>query len=401
MKFSASVGLLALIGIALQPAIASAAAGGGSCEAHVARWLDPNSGEVVPTSSLFDRLAKSRIVLLGESHTSAPHHRWQHYMLSALHARNPDMMVGFEMLPRRAQPVLDEWSAGKIDEEQLLERVDWSRVWGYDAAYYLPLFHFARLNRLPTLALNVDRELVSRVGENGWSAVAESEREGVSDPAPASRDYRRSLAQLYAFKQTMQGGEAEAEPDLDEVMEDDGFANFVDAQLTWDRAMAEALAAAHRRDPAALVVGIVGRGHLEYGYGIPHQLADMGIEQVDVLLPLDASENCEPLPMDLATAVFVVDVEAAEAPPRPRLGVIIESGDDGVQVRQVVDGSVAARSGIRDGDIITSAAGFVTRSTGDLIEIIQRQAPGTWLPLELRRDGKTLRLTAEFPQSFD
>ena len=33
----------------------------------------------------------------------------------------------------------------------------------------------------------------------------------------------------------------------------------------------------------------------------------------------------------------------------------------------------------------------------ELIEIIQRQAPGTWLPLELKRGGEKRRLVAKFP----
>jgi len=229
---------------------------------------------------------------------------------------------------------------------------------------------------------------------------------GLSDPAPASDGYRESLAQLYAYKQILADEANDTaehkEPDIDEIKASDAFINFVDAQLTWDRAMAEALAAAHRRDPKAVVVGIVGRGHLEYGYGIPHQLADMGIEDVDVLLPLNTDDTCDPLPLDLASAVFVVDAAAEEsAPARPRLGIIIEGGDDGVQVVQVVDASVAAATGIRAGDVIQNAAGFDTRSTSDLIEVIQRQAPGTWLPLKLQRGDKVIELLAKFPQSFD
>lgn len=166
--------------------------------------------------------------------------------------------------------------------------------------------------------------------------------------------------------------------------------------------MAEALAAAHRRDPSAMVVGIVGRGHLEYGYGIPHQLADMGIEDVDVLLPLDSDNDCDPLPIDLASAVFVVDAEnEQQVPARPRLGILIEDGDTGVRVMQVVDDSVAAATGIRKGDVIQAAAGFDTATTADLIEVIQRQAPGTWLPLKLLRDDKTIEMIAKFPQSFE
>jgi uncharacterized iron-regulated protein len=378
----------------------------GSCDSHVAQWLDPVSGESIVSEQLFERLADSRIVLLGEAHTSAAHHQWQLYMLAALHSRNPDMMVGFEMLPRRAQPVLDAWSAGEISQQAFLEQSEWQKVWGYDADLYMPLLQFTRQNRLPGLALNIDRELVSRVGQQGWHGIEESERMGLSDPAPASDAYRESLARLYAYKQTLSGetqNQADnKEPDLDEIKASEAFANFVDAQLTWDRAMAEALAAAHRRDPSAIVVGIIGRGHLEYGHGIPHQLADMGIEDVDVLLPLDSDDNCDPLPMDLASAVFVVEAEVeAPAPARPRLGIIIEGADEGVRVMQVVEDSVAAATGIREGDVIQAAAGFATSSTSDLIEVIQRQAPGTWLPLQLLRDGKEMDLLAKFPQSFE
>ena len=377
----------------------------GSCDHHVAQWLDPASGETLAGEQVFKRLERSRIVLLGEFHTSSAHHRWQHYMLSALHSRNTNMMVGLEMLPRSKQSVLDAWSTGKLTEEEFLERSEWQKVWGYDAGFYLPLLHFARLNRLPTIALNIDRELVSQVGEKGWQALTEEQRMGLSDPAPASDDYRNSLALLYTYKLSLDDeteDDKAGQPDLDEVLRSDGFSNFVEAQLTWDRAMAEALAAAHRRDPSAIVVGIIGRGHLEYGYGIPHQLADLGIEDVDVLLPIDSDDQCDPLPAELATAVFVVDAETGSAAsPRPLLGVMIEGGDDGLRVMQVVADSVAARSGILEGDVIQSAAGFKTVTNSALIEIIQRQAPGTWLPLQILRGEKSIELQARFPQSFE
>ena len=354
---------------------------------------------------VFDRLAGSRIVLLGEAHTTLAHHRWQLYMLSALHSRQANLIVGFEMLPRRVQASLDAWSAGELTEAEFLEQSEWQKVWGYDAGLYLPLLDFARLNRLPAIALNVDRELVSQVSQQGWQALDEAQRMGLSDPAPASDAYRDSLAQLYAYKQTFSDtseGEDGVEPDLAEILRSDAFSNFVDAQLTWDRAMAEALAAAYRRDPKAILVGIVGRGHLEHGYGIPHQLADMGIDDVEVLLPLDSTATCDPIPAGLASAVFVVDAEIeAPAPPKPRLGVIIEGSDAGVRVSQVVEGSVAAQCGLIEGDLIEAAAGFKTTSNASLIEIIQRQAPGTWLPLKVKRGDESLELLARFPQTFE
>jgi len=375
------------------------------CEHHVAQWLDPASSGVVQVEQVLDRLQNARIILLGEAHTSAAHHHWQQYMLAALHSRNANLIVGFEMLPRAAQVALDAWTEGKLTEQEFLDQSQWQQVWGYDADLYLPLLHFVRLNRLPAIALNIDRELVSQVGQQGWQALGEEQRMGLSDPAPASDAYRDSLLQLYAYKQSLAGtdeGDATVEPDREEISRSDEFSNFVEAQLTWDRAMAEALAAAYRRDPKAIVVGLVGRGHLEYGYGVPHQLSDMGIEDVDVLLPLDSTTNCDPLPADLASAVFVVDAESeTPLPPKPRLGIIIEGSDAGVRIMQVIEGSVAAQSGMLEGDVIEAAAGFKTTTNASLVEIIQRQAPGTWLPLKVKRGDEFLELLAKFPQSFE
>ena len=145
MSYSARICLLSLFLILPRLGLAQGEASGGSCDHHVAQWLDPASGEVLDNRKVFERLSGTRIVLLGETHTAAAHHRWQHYMLAALHSRNDNMMVGFEMLPRRAQPVLDAWRTGRLSEQEFLEQSEWRKVWGYDADLYLPLLQFCYL----------------------------------------------------------------------------------------------------------------------------------------------------------------------------------------------------------------------------------------------------------------
>lgn len=398
-RIAAAACLLALATACAAPRSDADADAAGSCDARVGQWLDPATGDTLGSEQLFSRLSQPGIVLLGESHTTAADHRWQHYTLAALHSRNADLVVSFEMFPRAVQPVLDAWSAGELREDEFLAQSNWQEVWGYDAGYYLPLLHFVRQHRLPAVAMNVDRGLVRRVGQEGWQALPADEREGLSDPAPASEAYREYLAGIYAYKQTIGGDEAD---DTDTILASEEFGRFVEAQLTWDRGMAEALAAAHRRQPGAVVVGIVGRGHLEQGFGIPHQLADLGIEPVDSLLPIDAGADCADLPADIASAIYVVDSSGeARLRPHARLGVMIEDGDGGVRVTEVIDDSVAQASGVEPGDLILSAAGFDTEDTGDLIEIVQRQAPGTWLPLKIKRGDDEVEITARFPQSFE
>lgn len=408
------MGAAAALAFALLTTVACAGAGGDAdsdadqsdCVA-AGMWLKPATAAPVAADRLMAEMVRRPIILLGESHTNAEHHRWQLHTLAALHGRRPDMVVGFESFPRHVQPVLDQWVNGELDAGAFLKAVEWRKVWGYDADLYLPLFHFARQNRVPMVALNVDRALVSRVSHEGWSVIPADERAGLSDPAPAGDAYRESLARTYLYKQSLQGGgdpEADInEADIAAVIETVEFARFVEAQLTWDRSMAEALAEARRRQPGALVVGIMGQGHVEYRHGVPHQLADLAMPDAAVLLPVDSTAACEGLPTDLADAVFLIESSGrvATAPPRARLGILIEMTDDGVRVKGVMEGSVAAAAAIEAGDIVVSAAGFPVARAGELIEIVQRQAPGTWLPLTIRRDGGEIDIVARFPTAFE
>ncbi len=364
-------------------------------------WVSPATADVLTSRAVLAAASRNRIVLLGETHDNREHHRWQAYMLAALHALNPNLVIGFEMFPRTAQPVLDEWSRGALDEKAFLEKSDWNRVWGFDAALYRALLHFPRQHRLKAVALNVERALVSRVGREGWRAVPKSERRGIGDPAPATDAYRRALVNIFADRAHRgdKPGDTPDRPDIGKTLKSAAFDRFVDAQLTWDRAMAEALARASQENPGALIVGIVGSGHIRNRHGIPYQLADLGIGDVSVLFAVESGDACGAADATLADALFVVapDDKTGSEPARPRLGVMIADARDGVRVRRVLPGTVAAKAGLEDGDIILSAAGLNVRKTAELIEIIGRMAPGTWLPLRVRRGDAEIDAVARFP----
>ena len=88
--------------------------------------LEPRAGGDV--AALVAAMAQSEVVLLGEQHDDADHHRWQLQVLAALHAQRPDMVIGFEMFPRRVQPVLERWVAGELSESEFLQQVEWDKV---------------------------------------------------------------------------------------------------------------------------------------------------------------------------------------------------------------------------------------------------------------------------------
>jgi len=366
-------------------------------------WYDPAQKATVPMDRLLGRLQDKDVVLLGETHVIADHHRWQLQMIAQLHAQRPDMILGFEAFPRRVQDILDKWVAGKLSEDEFLKQSDWDTVWKYDAAFYMPLFHFARINRVPMVALNVDRTLIREVSEKGWKAVPEDKRRGIGNPAPATSGYLDMLSDVY----TRHGDDDRKKPTLD----DPAFTSFVDVQLTWDRAMAEAAVGALKkgrdagRDPR--MVAIIGRGHMDHFYGVPVQLKDLGERDVAVLSPWDHLQKCSNLVSSdgtpVAHAVFGIEnnIETEKAANKPMLGVMIEGSDKGIRVGDVIQGSIAEAAGVKKNDLIIRAAGSKITKTGELVNIIKRMSPGTWLPLNIEREGKSVDLIARFPVAND
>lgn len=258
------------------------------------KWILPESGEQCSSAQVFSKAASTKAVLLGEQHDRMDNHLWQLYVLENLYRLNSNIVVSYEMFPARLNPVLAQWSAGELDQETFLEKSEWKECWGFDASLYMPLFQFCKNNRVLMIGLNCRRGLVSEVGKFDWTGIDEADREGLTPSRPATEAYRR-----YLFAVT--GG---GRPDRKATTpEDPAFDRFVRAQQTWDRAFACRIADAVKSVDEPLVVGIIGRGHLEFRHGTPFQLDDLGIDNVTVLLPSDDASNLSP---DIADAVFEI-----------------------------------------------------------------------------------------------
>jgi uncharacterized iron-regulated protein len=370
-------------------------------------WIDVRTGRSIDREGLFRFLSARRsVVLLGEDHSDADHHLWQMYTVSALHGRGANLVLGFEAFPRRLQGVLNDWVDGKLTEEAFLKATEWQQLWGYDAALYMPLFRFAQVSHIPIVALNVDHALVSQVGQKGWDNVPAAEREGVSDPAPATNAYLRVLAgayltTLHSPTDDQLAGHPQALPELDEAgfaraVRSPEFKHFVEAQLTWDRAMAQALAGARQNFANAVVVGIVGSGHVAGGHGVPRQLRALGVYEPSSLIPATVEIACSLIGTGYADAVFTLP-RTDETPNRPELGALLEPGDDSPRVTRVANDSVAELAGLKSGDQVLRAAGLEMRRPEDLMDVVARQPPGTWLPLSIRRGDQEIEVIAKFP----
>ena len=260
----------------------------------VGTWICPSStgrlGDAVAT------LARRGIVLLGEQHGQAEHHRWQLDTVAALFSHRPDMLLGFEMFPRRVQPVLDRWSNGGLSEANFLREVDWPQIWGFADELYPPLFHFARTHRLPMLALNIDRATNRRIAAQGLYPCRTSSGRASATLHPPLRFIATGC--MSGSRSTRALVKTPAQPR-------ERFERFVCAQQFWDRAMAEAIGGARRDRRRPLVVGIMGSGHMNMET-VCHQIAALGIDDVATALPWPADAEYPMIAPPIADVLFGV-----------------------------------------------------------------------------------------------
>src|SRR5699024_8926122 len=101
-----------------------------------------------------------------------------------------------------------------------------------------------------------------------------------------------------------------------------------------------------------------------------------------------------------ANAVFALPdhpTDEARKPPPPRLGVQLEAIHGKVEIIDVMHGSLARQTGLKPGDQIVSIGGREVTGMDTVIDAIHAQPPGSWLPVEIRRDRKTVDLVIKFP----
>lgn len=354
--------------------------------------IDTSNGAAIDPDALAERLQRTRLLLLGESHTSAEAHRVQLQVLEALQRRGRRIVIGLEMFPYTEQSSLDVWNNGPWSEREFVEKSRWYEHWGYHWGYYRHLFLFAREHGIALHAVNAPREVVTAVRQKGIGNLAPEH----SAHMPPNVDMD-DPDHLTFFKASLGNGDA-----LHGGMSDEAWKGMLAAQATWDAAMAWNTVQALKKldDAAAIAVVLVGSGHVAYGLGIERQARAWLDGGISSLVPMPVADDEGPIGTVRASyANFIWGVAREPWSAWPSLGVSTRAGDGGG--RQVIDveqDGAAAHAGLKVGDVIVAIDGvsidgreslsrqMATYGWGDVPRItVQRGTETLTLPLPLRR----------------
>jgi uncharacterized iron-regulated protein len=356
------------------------------------------TGVEVSKGQLFDLLADKRIVYVGEVHTNLAHHRIQLEVLKAMEARHPGRVaLGMEMFNRSAQPVLDRWLSGKMDDKSFLK--EWYANWTAEYGYYKAILEFARNKKIPMVALNATDEQVRLISEMGLEGLSEEVRKQVPDMDPNDPYHRRSLEAVF---------QGHAHPGLDQKPDPKAFEHFYQTMLLWDETMAQSVVQ-YLTSPAGqgrFMVVMAGGFHIGYGFGIPRRVfRRLPVSYATVLPQTDEipegrqdlkMEVKQPrLPLYIADFVWKTGYEDLEEN-QVRLGVFMGKNEKGVYIREVSPGSSAEKAGLRPGDVIVAMASEPIKEPFDLTYLVHQKKLGDKATLKLLRDGKPLEVEVTF-----
>ncbi|HTK95938.1 MAG TPA: ChaN family lipoprotein [Terriglobales bacterium] len=199
---------------------------------------DVNASAFVSQDALFDRLAQSRYIILGETHDNPEQHRLQRSVLEGLAARGQRSVLAMEQFDSQYQAEIDAARMRGADAEGLADAGHFDRK-GWNWPLYKPLLQFALEFGWPIAAANLSRS-------DARAIVADPARSGLPPADPyvdtaLSRDISESHCGQTPDAKLLRG--------------------MVEAQRARDARMASVF----KRD----TVLIAGAGHARRDRGVP------------------------------------------------------------------------------------------------------------------------------------
>jgi len=210
------------------------------------------------------------VVYVGETHDQLNDHLAQLEALKTLAAlRGNKVAVGFEMLNMTLQPVLDEYAAGALTQEEFLAKADWAEEWGFDFNLYKPIFDFILQNKLRAIALNVPRKIVSKIARTGLASLTPGERAFLPETV-AITGHKEYLAFLRENYDSMHAaGKASKKAPAARPMPQFTFENYLASMCAWNEGMGSRISGFLNSNPGWAVMTVAGNGHVIYNAAIP------------------------------------------------------------------------------------------------------------------------------------
>ncbi len=314
-----------------------------------------------------------QVFYVGETHSEYTHHENQLETIRQLHNQGKQPAIGLEMIQRPFQQYLDAYIAGELSQADMLKKVEYYDRWRYDFRLYKRIFDYAKDNKIPLVALNLEKELTKKVSAGGILSLSDEEFAKLpTDIEYTDGKYKSFLQNIFQMHKG-----------------DRKFEHFYEAQLLWDETMADSAAKYMEQNPDRTLVVIAGNGHVRFGHGIADRLKRRNRLDYTLIIQDEKSEEG-------GIADYILYPEPMEFEASPKIGVMVDETDEGLLVKKVMHGSLASKSGVEDDDYIIEFNGRKIFDLTDIrLSLLYAEKGKTYPPMSVRRVmiGKKLSVT--------
>jgi uncharacterized iron-regulated protein len=239
--------------------------------------LSAETGKPVFFEELLKDLKQVRAVYVGEQHTNPAHHEIQLRIITELFNVYPNIAVGMEMFDRSYQPVLDQWSAGQLEESEFLKKVHWYANWKFDFELYRNILAFIKEKHIRLTALNIPFHIPPKIAVGGLESLSDDDRKYLPLKIDTSNaDHRAYVERIYRHHHHLKGRGT--------------FEHFYEAQCVWEDVMAESAAMTLKTTEKMVI--LAGTGHIIYKFGIPDRVSALtGGAPFRTVLPISAGQS--------------------------------------------------------------------------------------------------------------
>ncbi|MBI4686501.1 MAG: ChaN family lipoprotein [Nitrospirae bacterium] len=315
-----------------------------------------NASGLTKLQDVIVNISEKKIIYVGEAHEQFSHHYIQLQIIKGLYKKNKRIAIGMEMFQRPFQRVLDDYIAGKIEEREFLKKSEYFKRWGYDYKLYKPIVDFARSEKIPVIALNVQKEIIGKVSKGGINSLSEDEKRFIPAETDFSDDeYRERLKKIF---------------DMHKSAGEGNFDYFYQSQVLWDETMSMSIHEFLSNNPDYQIIVIAGSGHLQYGSGIPSRLFRRNSHDYAILL------NDEDIERGIADHIILTrPVEGAAA---PKLMAALKEDGGHISITGFPENSISQKAGLQTGDTILSIDDFTISSIEDIkIHLVSKKTGDT------------------------
>lgn len=342
------------------------------------------TGELLNPRDVVARLADTRLVFIGESHTTMDFHRAQLKMIEEFLHAGRKVMIGLEMYPSTEQKYLDDWRSGFYSENGFIRMSQWYKNWGYNWNYYRDIFLLARDKGLRMFALNAPREVVSAVSKKGLQNLSQEERAHIAPKIDTSSEEHLALFRAF-FAESM---------GMNAMMPDSMIVPMFASQCTWDATMGYNAVQALREygDGNTVMIVLIGSGHVAYNLGIQRQAGLWYEGKMGSVIPIQVVDDRDRAveSVQASYADYIWGLPPERSPLYPELGAATNEvpGEARRRVISVSEGSPAGIAGFLTGDVLLSMDGIPLSDSETMNRLMAEKRWGDSAVFTVRRQPK-------------